>query len=549
MRSFRFLWSSSALSNLADGVLKVGTPLLAVTLTRSPAEVALAGVATTLPWLLLALPAGAVADRQDRRRIMVLANAFRAALLVAVAAFAWSGTLSLWILLAVVLLSGTAEVFADTSAQSVLPMTVPSDRLAWANGRIVGAQTVGNDFIGSPLAGVLVTLLPPAIFGTPGILYGTAGLLLLGMRGTYRPTPANALTPASALAATTTGPPQPTTPAVTTTSPPTTTLTTPTNTLAATTTGSPQPATTAVTPTSTNTLAAPTTHDPVSASGSGSRTPATAHPSARAHATPGPAGTGPGTPGPGRTTSDPAVSGSPVHAAPVPKGAASSDSETSGASGVGGGAGSYRRSLVGDIAEGLRYLWAHRFLRLLAVCSGMLNLGNAAFFAVFVLWVVGPGSRMELSPAAYGLMMTAFAVGAVGGSFVSDQVIRWGGEGRTLVGSWLASSLLLAAPILAPHPAVLFPVALLWGATNTWSNVIVISTRQRIIPEGLLGRVNSAYRLIGMGGMPIGAGAAGLMGETWGLLSVFIASVAICLAAVALIARAIPAFTPSAPHP
>ncbi|MEV4899421.1 MFS transporter, partial [Nonomuraea sp. NPDC055795] len=73
MRSFGFLWSSSALSNLADGVLKVGTPLLAVTLTRSPAEVALAGVATTLPWLLLALPAGAVADRQDRRRIMVLA--------------------------------------------------------------------------------------------------------------------------------------------------------------------------------------------------------------------------------------------------------------------------------------------------------------------------------------------------------------------------------------------------------------------------------------------------------------------------------------------
>ncbi|MFI6388522.1 MFS transporter [Nonomuraea sp. NPDC050540] len=473
MRSFGFLWSSSALSNLADGVLKVGTPLLAVTLTRSPAEVALAGVATTLPWLLLALPAGAVADRQDRRRIMVLANAFRATLLVAVAAFAWSGTLSLWILLAAVLLSGTAEVFADTSAQSVLPMTVPSDRLAWANGRIVGAQTVGNDFIGSPLAGVLVALLPPAILGAPGILYGFAGLLLLGMRGTYRPAPAEAH------------------------------------------------------------LAT--------------------RPSAPAHAAPDQAATGPGTPR--RATPDPAVSGSPAHLAPDPEGIAASGSGGSeasgsgGASGVDGEAGPYRRSLVGDIGEGLRYLWAHRFLRLLAICSGMLNLGNAAFFAVFVLWVVGPGSRMELSPAAYGLMMTAFAVGAVGGSFVSDRVIRWGGEGRMLVGSWLLSSLLLAAPILAPHPAALFPVAVLWGATNTWSNVIVISTRQRIIPEGLLGRVNSAYRLIGMGGMPIGAGVAGLMGETWGLLSVFIASAVICLAAVALIARAIPAFTPATPQP
>ncbi|MFD9942920.1 MFS transporter [Nonomuraea sp. NPDC059023] len=522
MRSFGFLWSSSALSNLADGVLKVGTPLLAVTLTRSPAEVALAGVATTLPWLLLALPAGAVADRQDRRRIMVLANAFRAALLVAVAAFAWSGTLSLWILLAAVLLSGMAEVFADTSAQSVLPMTVPPDRLAWANGRIVGAQTVGNDFIGSPLAGVLVALLPPAILGTPGILYGFAGLLLLGMQGTYRPTPAlttETTTPASASSAL-------------------------------------------------------TTHDAVSASGPGSRARAATRPSAPAHSTPNPTRTpghatpDPAVPGsPTHTTPDPATSGSPAHTtpdravsgppariAPDPEGAgalgsgAGGGSEASG-SGVGGGAGPYRRSLVVDIGEGLRYLWAHRFLRLLAVCSGMLNLGNAAFFAVFVLWVVGPGSRMELSPAAYGLMMTAFAVGAVGGSFVSDRVIRWGGEGRMLVGSWLVSSLLLAAPILAPHPAVLFPVAILWGATNTWSNVIVISTRQRIIPDGLLGRVNSAYRLIGMGGMPIGAGVAGLMGEAWGLLSVFIASVAICLAAVALISRAIPAFTPSTPHP
>ncbi|MFI6295036.1 MFS transporter [Nonomuraea sp. NPDC050790] len=432
MRAFRFLWSSSALSNLADGVLKVGTPLLAVTLTRSPAEVALAGVATTLPWLLLALPAGAVADRQDRRRIMVLANAFRAALLVAVAAFAWSGSLTLWILLGAVLLSGTAEVFADTSAQSILPMTVPSDRLAWANGRIVGAQTIGNDFIGSPLAGVLVAILPPAILGAPGLLYGAAGLLLLGMRGAYRPAPAAPV-------------PQ----------------------------RSPAPHAGAAT--------VPASHVPASGTGT---------------------------------------------------------------AGAGDAAEPYRRSLAGDIGEGLRYLWAHRFLRRLAVASGLLNVGNAAYFAVFVLWVVGPGSRMELSPAAYGLMMTAFAAGAAGGSFVGDRVIGWGGEGRTLVGSWLLSSVLLVAPVLAPHPAVLFPVAVLWGATNTWSNVIVISTRQRIIPEGLLGRVNSAYRLIGMGGMPIGAGVAGLVGEAWGVTSVLFASVAVCLSGVALISRSIPAFTP-----
>ncbi|MEU0479795.1 MFS transporter, partial [Streptosporangium sp. NPDC006013] len=58
-RSFHHLWAASGLSNLADGVLLVGVPLLAVSLTRSPAQVALVSAATTLPWLLLALHAGA----------------------------------------------------------------------------------------------------------------------------------------------------------------------------------------------------------------------------------------------------------------------------------------------------------------------------------------------------------------------------------------------------------------------------------------------------------------------------------------------------------
>ncbi|MFI6497766.1 MFS transporter [Nonomuraea typhae] len=396
MRSFGFLWSSSALSNLADGVLKVGAPLMAVGLTRSPGEVALVGVATTLPWLLLALPAGAVADRVDRRRVMVLANVLRAVLLVAAGLVAWSGGLGLWVLAAAVLLSGTAEVFADSSAQSILPMTVPADRLTWANGRIVGAQTIGNDFIGSPVAGLLVTLLPAAVLGAPGLLYGAAALLLLGMRGAFRPSPAS--------------------------------------------------------------------------------------------------------PAPG--------------------------------AGAGGG-----RSMAADIGEGLRYLWGHRFLRRLAISSGMLNLASAAFFAVFVLWAVGPGSRIGLTPEAYGLMMTAFAAGAVAGSLVSERVVRWAGEGPALVGSWLVNSLLLAVPVLVPHPAALFPAAVAWGLTNAWSNVIVISVRQRIIPEGLLGRVNSAYRLIGMGGMPVGAAVAGVMGETWGLPSVFYGAVGVCVAAVFLIYR------------
>src|ERR671922_661911 len=79
------LWSASALSNLADGLVKIALPLVAVTVTHSPALVAGVALAVTLPWLLFALPAGALADRVDRRVAMVTADVVRAAGVAALA--------------------------------------------------------------------------------------------------------------------------------------------------------------------------------------------------------------------------------------------------------------------------------------------------------------------------------------------------------------------------------------------------------------------------------------------------------------------------------
>lgn len=388
-RSFGFLWSSAALSNLGDGVLRVGAPLLAVSMTRSPTLVSLAGAAATVPWLLFALYAGAVADRADRRRVMVLANGVRAGVLAVVTLLAALGLLNLWVLLAAVFAAGVSEVFADTSAQSVLPMTVPGEHLSSANGRIVGVQTIGNDFVGAPVAGLLVTLLPAALFGAPALLYGAAALLLLGMRGTFR--------------AVQTG---------------------------------------------------------------------------------------------------------------------------------------ERRPLRQDIGEALRYLWAHRFLRTLAVSAGLMNLANAAYFAVFVLWAVGDDSRIGLEPGGYGMMLTAFAAGAVLGSSLTGRATALFGERGTLVGGWLISSVLLLVPVVAPSPWTLYPTAVLWGITGAAANVLVISTRQRLIPAALLGRVNSAYRLVGMGGMPLGAALGGVVAEFAGLAAVLAGAAGVCLAGVWLVRRA-----------
>jgi MFS family permease len=181
------LWSATATANLADGIVLVAFPLLAVGLTRSPWQVSLVSTLATAPWLLVALPAGAIADRHDRRRLVLAAMAVRVAVLVGLAAIAATGGLTLTVLYVGVALLGVAEVLADTTTQSMLPMLVDRDRLGAANGRVIAAQTVANDFLGGPLAGLLVGLGAAAAMGVPAAGYLGAVVLLLGLRGSFTP--------------------------------------------------------------------------------------------------------------------------------------------------------------------------------------------------------------------------------------------------------------------------------------------------------------------------------------------------------------------------
>lgn len=73
-RPFAAVWASAATGNLGDGLFKTALPLFAAFLTTSPTLVAGATLALTLPWALFALPAGALVDRLDRRRVIVTAR-------------------------------------------------------------------------------------------------------------------------------------------------------------------------------------------------------------------------------------------------------------------------------------------------------------------------------------------------------------------------------------------------------------------------------------------------------------------------------------------
>ena len=183
------LWSASSLSNLADGLVKVALPLVAITLTDSPGLVSGVTLAVTLPWLLFALPAGALADRVDRRIAMVTANVVRAigvaVLAVAVALGLESSPAAIWALYAVALLLGTAETIYDTCAQSILPQVVARDQLPRANGRLLAAELTANEFVGPPLGGLLVAAGVAAAFATPSALWAAAVGTLLLLRGSF----------------------------------------------------------------------------------------------------------------------------------------------------------------------------------------------------------------------------------------------------------------------------------------------------------------------------------------------------------------------------
>lgn len=184
---FTALLTSTAFANLGDGVVQTGAPLIAITLTRSPAQVSLLTAAAWLPWLVLGIPGGALVDRVDRRHAQMTALLGRTVLLAAGAVLAATGHLTMPVLVGLVLVYGVTAIVAELGEAAIVPDLVPRDRLAAANGRVLATQQVANSFFGAPVAGLLVSLGAGYVFGIPAALAVAAvALLLLGVRGSFR---------------------------------------------------------------------------------------------------------------------------------------------------------------------------------------------------------------------------------------------------------------------------------------------------------------------------------------------------------------------------
>ncbi len=154
-RSFRWLVASSWTSNLGDGIALAAGPLLVASQTREPFLVALAALLQRLPWLLLGLWAGAVADRLDRRMLVVVADLMRAVVVGVLCLAIVAGWVDVTVVLVAMFLYGVAEVFADTASGTLLPMLVDRADLGVGNARLQAGFLTTNQLVGPPVGAFL----------------------------------------------------------------------------------------------------------------------------------------------------------------------------------------------------------------------------------------------------------------------------------------------------------------------------------------------------------------------------------------------------------
>jgi len=167
-----------------------------------------------------------------------------------------------------------------------------------------------------------------------------------------------------------------------------------------------------------------------------------------------------------------------------------------------------------DLAEGLRWVWRHQDIRDVTIMAGVVSAMDAAWFAVFVLYVV---KVLHQPPGAYGLLIAVGAVGGIAASATSAALTRRIGPWRSLLAAGLGvavtqAGLGLTSSVIA---AATFQVFSIWALTQF--NVTAVTMRQRQVPDALLGRVTSVYGTVTQGAEALGALAGGGMAAAAGI--------------------------------
>ncbi len=185
-RAFALLWTATLISNIGTWMHEVGAGWLMTTLNSSPAVVTLVQAATTLPVFLFALLAGALADRLDKRRMLIAINLVLTVVVATLALLVWREAMTPVLLILFTLAIGTGAAFMAPAWQAVVPQLVPRERLKPA----IALNSMGINIsraIGPALAGVLIAAVGLA---APFALNAASHLVILAALVLWRPEPA-----------------------------------------------------------------------------------------------------------------------------------------------------------------------------------------------------------------------------------------------------------------------------------------------------------------------------------------------------------------------
>ena len=383
---FHRIWTASAVSALGDGVYFAALPLLALTMTNSPILLGAMEACALLPWLLFGMVGGALVDRWDRRRTMVIADLCRFLVLVLVTGLIAAGSADIYLLFAVVFLLGIGQVFFDTASIAFLPELLERDlgTLQVANSRLQGAQQALGGFVGPPAGSLLFGLgrSVPILGDAVSFLFSSLTIWTL---------------PAS--------------------------------------------------------------------------TPKPAQP---------------------------------------------------------------RGSLLREVREGAAYVFGNRLLVGMSLRPAV---GNFAFMGASAVLVLFVKDTLHLGSSAYGVYLTANAVGALGGTSFAPRLAGKVGTGGALTLTAAVEALSLLGIGLAPNAWAAGAGEMVLGAAMGTTMGLGPAVRQAIVPDHLMGRVAATGRLIALCAGPLGAVFGGWLAHVAGLRAPFVVGAGILAAMTVVAAR------------
>ncbi len=185
-RDYMLLWGGQVVSVLGSNVSTIVVPLLILAITNSPAAAGIAGALTSIPYVLFSLPVGALIDRWDRKKVMVLCDLGRALVFASIPLAIWLDTLTIWQLYVAAFVEGVLMVFFNIAEVAALPRVVPKEQLGDATAQNMSTFGVAG-VVGSGLGGFLYQSVGRAVpFVLDAFSYLVSALSLLLIKTNFQ---------------------------------------------------------------------------------------------------------------------------------------------------------------------------------------------------------------------------------------------------------------------------------------------------------------------------------------------------------------------------